>query len=75
MNILPDILHGMVKYIKNMKQTDWSRLHSLMFIKQWNVYQMKDFFIFMRIPIKTSVPNFDLVDDIICELSYFWLKD
>lgn len=60
---------------KNMKQTDWSRLHSLMFIKQWNVYQMKDFFIFMRIPIKTSVPNFDLVDDIICELSYFWLKD
>lgn len=75
MNILPDILHGTAKYIKNMKQTDWSRLHSLMFIKQWNVYQMKDFFIFMRIPIKTSVPNFDRVVDIICELSYFWLKD
>lgn len=75
MNILPDILHGMVKYIKNMKQTDWSRLHSLMLIKQWNVYQMKNCFIFMRIPIKTSVPNFDRVVDIICELSYFWLKD
>ena len=28
------------------------RLHSLMCIKRWNVHQMKNCFIFMRIPIR-----------------------
>lgn len=41
MNILPDILHGMVKYIKNMKQTDWSRLHSFEDIFQANINKLK----------------------------------
>ena len=43
---------GLIEVARGTGGVTITRLHSLMCIKQWNVHQMKNCFIFMRIPIR-----------------------